>query len=550
MMLNYTGERIVPGAKDCEPNFASRMFHEHMARYLFASQQTAGKVILDVGCGVGYGAQRLGSMGAASVTAFDISKEAIEHAKQFYSHPAVSYHVANAETFSFGIKFDVVTCFEVIEHVDRPDVVLANIAKHLKPDGLLVTSTPRHLGEKRTHFHTKEYSLEEFRELIGKHFARCEMYVENNHFSSLITSGPPDGIARVEFLKNQFDLAQADVFIALAIPSPDVDLPKMDASLVVDDDAYVTMLERDVDTLHKAEDDLKEKLAAIEEEAKDVRAFFENEIARLTNEYNVLHQHAADLDKKHWEAEQALEQRLGEIQQLTRERDDLMRRQGPAAELETTMKQAAEEQAGLRSALEALTVRVADADSRRLEALEYARATNDNAQGTRRELEILKRDLAEALESPAAVAEASPADHRHRDIVESMERLFLGTEATHHVARNPLVIKVGRLALELQQSRERQRELEGELERSSLELSQSRERQRELEGELDRHSLELSQSRERQREFEEELAKVRERADHIELHAQDWHNQLLRLRHSASWRMTKPLRWATRPFRR
>jgi 2-polyprenyl-3-methyl-5-hydroxy-6-metoxy-1,4-benzoquinol methylase len=85
--LQFSGERIVPQAENCEPNFASRMYQEHVARYLFASQLTKGKHVLDVGCGVGYGSQLLAELGAASVYAFDISEDAIRHAQIYYSHP-------------------------------------------------------------------------------------------------------------------------------------------------------------------------------------------------------------------------------------------------------------------------------------------------------------------------------------------------------------------------------------------------------------------------------------------------------------------------------
>ena len=72
-MLNFTGERIVPQADNCEPLFALKMYQEHTARYLFAAQASTGKRVLDVGCGVGYGAHLLALSGAASVTAFDIA---------------------------------------------------------------------------------------------------------------------------------------------------------------------------------------------------------------------------------------------------------------------------------------------------------------------------------------------------------------------------------------------------------------------------------------------------------------------------------------------
>src|SRR5207249_4639305 len=96
-----TGERIVPGADNCEPAFALKMYQEHVARYLFASQLCRGKEVLDVACGVGYGAQLLARQGAERVTAFDIDRDTICHAMEFYSHPRVAYFVASVDHLPF-----------------------------------------------------------------------------------------------------------------------------------------------------------------------------------------------------------------------------------------------------------------------------------------------------------------------------------------------------------------------------------------------------------------------------------------------------------------
>src|SRR5262245_25833491 len=107
--LPFTGERLVPGAEDCEPLFGRKMLQEHSARYLFAGQACAGKRVLDVGCGTGYGAKLLAESGAERVVAFDLSREAIAHAERFYGHPALRFRTASAETFDFGERFDLVT---------------------------------------------------------------------------------------------------------------------------------------------------------------------------------------------------------------------------------------------------------------------------------------------------------------------------------------------------------------------------------------------------------------------------------------------------------
>ena len=144
--LQFTGERIVPEAVNCEPNFALKMYQEHVARYLLAAQFCDGKSVIDVGCGVGYGAQLLAQRGAKSVVAFDLSEDAIAHARANYSHERVTYFADSVHDVQFSEQVDLITCFELIEHVEHQDRVVRRLARALKPDGLLVISTPRALA--------------------------------------------------------------------------------------------------------------------------------------------------------------------------------------------------------------------------------------------------------------------------------------------------------------------------------------------------------------------------------------------------------------------
>lgn len=533
--LVFTGERIVPQADNCEPNFASRMYHEHITRYLFASQITAGKKVIDIGCGVGYGSQRLGELGAAAVHAFDLSEAAIAHAKIHYAHPNVHFEVANAEDFDVDRKFDVAVCFELIEHVPNPRAVMRNIKKALGEKGILIMSTPRALEQKRTHFHEHEFGLAEYVDMIREFFDVVDVYVENNHFSSLVTKNPPAEVQNILCLKDQFDPAVADVFIALASSSGP--LPAMLPALTLDNDAYVTMLERDVEILHTAERDLRDKVEAIEAIRVEEAAFRDAEIDRLKGEYQSIYSRSEEQGAKLWEAAQRSDKSTAEVDRLTKEYQSLFNRfeeqgtklwqaeqQGERLTAEcnalrdaaddfsnqlrdSEMKHAElqQEQKKLREEIDLLAVRSADADARRLEAYEFARVASQEAQGLRAELEILKRDIGDALDRPTVSSTASEhhPDTRHREIVSAMEKLFLGTEATHNIVRDPIVARVARLSAQLEEERARAGQLGREI-----------------------HALQ---------EFQRE--------------AEDWHRQLLRMRKSASWRLTAPLRWAGKSFR-
>lgn len=245
-MLKFTGERIVPGADNCEPLFAAKMYQEHIARYAFATQWISGRRVLDVGCGVGYGSNWMARNGAAVVRAFDISPDAVEHARANFDSDNLRFGVESATEFDLGEKFDVVTCFELIEHVDKQDEVIRRIHNALAEDGILVISTPRALKEKRSRFHTSEFTEEGFRKLLANKFPQVHFFFENNHFSSLVTRERPANLSRIMALEEQFTLAQADYFIAVACKSPSRDvLAGIQPMLVLNDDRYVKLLERD-----------------------------------------------------------------------------------------------------------------------------------------------------------------------------------------------------------------------------------------------------------------------------------------------------------------
>jgi SAM-dependent methyltransferase len=115
---------------------------DHVARYEWAAQEIArrkpGARILDLACGVGYGAKIL-AQGEFSVMAVDRDAEAIAYAKRHYADPGVT-HVCEdiAEGLSAG-GHDVAVCFETIEHIEEPLALLQSLRAEAP---LLLASVP------------------------------------------------------------------------------------------------------------------------------------------------------------------------------------------------------------------------------------------------------------------------------------------------------------------------------------------------------------------------------------------------------------------------
>lgn len=114
------------------------------ARLQFICQQLnlRGKTVLDVGCGGGILAEAMAKSGA-NVTGIDVGADAIlvaeDHAQK--SKLIIDYQCTAIEEYKPVDGFDVITCMELLEHVNKPELVLEHCRRLLKPSGFLFLST-------------------------------------------------------------------------------------------------------------------------------------------------------------------------------------------------------------------------------------------------------------------------------------------------------------------------------------------------------------------------------------------------------------------------
>ena len=119
--------------------------HQHLQRYLFAERFVAGKHVLDLACGVGYGTYVLRMLGARAVVGADLDAEAVAYAVEHYQREGLRYEQGNALHWESREKYDVVVSFETIEHLSDPANFLKRVAQLLVPGGILVISAPNTL---------------------------------------------------------------------------------------------------------------------------------------------------------------------------------------------------------------------------------------------------------------------------------------------------------------------------------------------------------------------------------------------------------------------
>jgi 2-polyprenyl-3-methyl-5-hydroxy-6-metoxy-1,4-benzoquinol methylase len=99
--------------------------------------------LLDVGCGSGKYLARMKSLGW-DVLGIDYSERAAQTAQSAYG---VDVRVGTVPNKELPVAaFDLVTAWQVLEHLQRPRQALAGIRSLLKPDGVFILSVPNQAG--------------------------------------------------------------------------------------------------------------------------------------------------------------------------------------------------------------------------------------------------------------------------------------------------------------------------------------------------------------------------------------------------------------------
>lgn len=178
----HSPERFVPELMEGEFIAA-----QHIGRYLWASSAAKDRRVLDAGCGVAYGSAMLAEAGARSVVGVDLAEEVLETVRARVP-PNVRLERADLRDLPFEDgSFDLVVCFEVIEHVTDQQEVVRESARVLSPEGLLLASTPnRAVSAGDNPHHLRELLPEELEGLLGEHFANVELFRQDAWYSSAV----------------------------------------------------------------------------------------------------------------------------------------------------------------------------------------------------------------------------------------------------------------------------------------------------------------------------------------------------------------------------
>jgi SAM-dependent methyltransferase len=180
--LDGISERFVP---DRDPGRLIEV--EHLARYMWAAEMARGRRVLDAGCGSGYGCRLLAARGATAVTGVDIAESVLQ---------AIAPTMPSSVTLIPGDlgslelpdgAFELVVCFEVIEHIEDPFTVLDELVRVLAPEGLLLISSPnRGVYQEGNPHHVHEFAPEELRAALAERVANVALVRQSDYIASAL----------------------------------------------------------------------------------------------------------------------------------------------------------------------------------------------------------------------------------------------------------------------------------------------------------------------------------------------------------------------------
>lgn len=180
----WTGERLTT-------NKTNEIVTHHLHRYALAKMFVTDKIVLDIASGEGYGSALL-AQSAKYVHGVDIDQNVIQFASKKYKKENLSFSVGSTSSIPLDDNsIDVVVTFETIEHHSEHEEMMNEILRVLKPDGMLIISSPDKLVYTdltgfNNPFHVKELYREEFKQLINRFFKYVNIYYQEIKYGSLI----------------------------------------------------------------------------------------------------------------------------------------------------------------------------------------------------------------------------------------------------------------------------------------------------------------------------------------------------------------------------
>ncbi|HSV66327.1 MAG TPA: class I SAM-dependent methyltransferase [Mycobacteriales bacterium] len=241
--LGLTGERTLPGI-----TIENYWYRRHEAAYLALLPHCRDAVVLEAGCGEGYGAAAIARV-ASRVLALDYDAATVAHVAATYPQVGVVRGNLVALPLAAG-SVDVVASLQVVEHLWDQARFVRECARVLRPGGTLLLTTPNRLtfspgrDTPLNPFHTRELTAAELagllrdngfavRALLGLRPGPQLSSLDSRHGGSMAAAQlavPPERwspelsadvatVTAADFLLSATDVAASLDLVAIAVPA-------------------------------------------------------------------------------------------------------------------------------------------------------------------------------------------------------------------------------------------------------------------------------------------------------------------------------------------
>jgi SAM-dependent methyltransferase len=357
--MEFTGERYLPDIDWPEISY------EHWHRYCYALQYARDKIVLDIASGQGYGTDLLAEVAARAV-GVELDKEVVRYALNRFTRPNLQFCPGAAQSIPIEGRhiFDLAVSFETIEHLNEEDQEKfgRELKRLLKPDGLLLMSTPNKLyySDKQSYknpFHLKEFYPDEYLAFLSKLFKHTHLVAQRVYPVSYIWQLRGPALPATEYQLayscgsyNALTEDRKELLYMIAVCS-DADIPEPGPSLLVDASERATRF-RANQLIQK-----ERELQAVSAQNSETKRFAEHVSDRLSSLYEVSALHSRQIEQVKNALEEASARHSRQIDQLNKVLDEASARSSAQFDqlnnaLDKAAAQHSREIAQIRSAIE------------------------------------------------------------------------------------------------------------------------------------------------------------------------------------------------------
>ncbi len=238
--MSELSEGILTSGEFCNPfdesyNYWMRL--EHLGRYFYVRDNIdKNSKVLDIACCIGYGT-RIISDYCEQIVGIDVNKEYIDIAKQKYNNSNIKYIAKDIDYENIDGTFDYIICFETIEHVKYPEILLQKLYNALNESGKIFLSVPNseyeviENGKNKDIYHLHIFEYDELINLFRNNGFKIEKVLGQSYTNKIVNKKIKD-IKRSDLItdtitigypiENDIDDTYSYMFILTKIKGSDI----------------------------------------------------------------------------------------------------------------------------------------------------------------------------------------------------------------------------------------------------------------------------------------------------------------------------------------